>query len=127
MYAMHQIAKYSSDLRQTHKEAILYLVCDLKKMCNLGLKFMPDSKKSFECHCDVDFSGNWNKEFTPIDLITAKSRSGWIIFYAGCPISWASKHLSQVALSTTKAEYIPMSQALCYVILIMNLLQEMRE
>jgi hypothetical protein len=62
-----------------------------------------------------------------VDPSTAKSRSGWIIFYAGCPVSWASKLQSQVALSTTEAEYIAMSQALRDVIPVMNLLQEMRE
>ncbi len=58
---------------------------------------------------------------------TSKSRSGWIIFYAGCHISWASKLQSQVTLSTTEAEYIAMSQSLRDVIPVMNLLQEMRE
>ena len=58
VYATHQIAKYSSDPRQSHGEAILYLVCYLKKMRNLGLKFKPDPKKRFECYCDTDFSGN---------------------------------------------------------------------
>jgi hypothetical protein len=62
-----------------------------------------------------------------VDPSTAKSRSGWIIFYAGCPVSWASKLQSQVALSTTEAEYIAMSQALHDVIPSMNLLQEMSE
>ena len=62
-----------------------------------------------------------------MDPSTAKSRSGWIIFYAGCPVSWASKLQSQVALSTTEAEYIAMSQALRDVIPVMNLIQEMRE
>jgi hypothetical protein len=75
----------------------------------------------------VDFSGNWTREFAPVDPSTAKSRSGWIIFYAGCPVSWASKLQSQIVLSTTKAEYIAMSQALHDVIPVMNLLQEMRE
>jgi hypothetical protein len=127
MYAMQQIAKYLSDSRQSHGEAILYLVCCLNTMQNLGLKFKPDSKKGFECYCDADFSGNWNKEFKPVDSSTAKSQSGWIIFYAGCPIYWASKLQSQVVLPTTKAEYIAMSQALCDIIPIMKLLQEMRE
>jgi hypothetical protein len=68
--------KFSSDPRQSHGEAILYLVCYLKKMCNLGLKFKPDSKKSFECSCDADFSGNWNKKLTPVDLSTAKLQIG---------------------------------------------------
>jgi hypothetical protein len=103
------------------------LVCYLKKTRNLGLKFKPDPKKGFECYCDVDFSGNWNREFAPVDPSTAKSRRRWIIFYAGCPISWASKLQSKLALSATKAKYITMSQALRDVIPIMNLLQEMRE
>ncbi len=109
IYATHQIAKYLSDPRQSHGEAILYLVHYLKKTQDLGLKFKPDPKKGFECYCDAEFSGNWNREFAPMDPSTTKSQSGWIIFYAGCPISWASKLQSQIALSTTKAEYIAMS------------------
>jgi hypothetical protein len=54
-------------------------------------------------------------------------KAGGSFFYAGCPLSWASKLQSQIALSTTKAEYIVMSQALRDVIPVMNLLQEMRE
>jgi hypothetical protein len=127
IYAMHQIAKYLSDPRQSHGEAIRYLVRYLKKTRDIGLKFKPDPKKGFKGYCDTDFSGNWNREFAPIYPSTAKSQSGWIIFYAGCPVSWASKLQSQIALSTTKAEYIAMSQALRDIILVMNLLQEMRE
>jgi hypothetical protein len=127
MYRTHQIAKYSSDPRQSHGKAILYLVRYLKKTQDLGLKFKPDPKKGFECYCDADFSGNWNKKIVSVDLSTAKSRSRWIIFYAGCPISWASKLQTQVTLSTTEAEYIAMLQSLCDVIPVMNLLQEMRE
>jgi hypothetical protein len=81
----------------------------------------------FECYCDANFSGNGNKAFASVDPSTAKLQSGWIVFYAGSPISWASKLQSQVALSTTEAEYIAMSQSLRYVIPVMNLLQEMRE
>ncbi len=128
MYVTHQIAKYSSDPSQSHGKAILYLVHYLKKMRNWGLKFKPDPKKGFECYCDTNFSGNWNKAIASVDPSTAKSQSDWIIFYAGCPVSWASKLHSQVALATTtEAEYIDMSQSLRDVIPVMNLLQEMRE
>jgi hypothetical protein len=127
MYAMHQIVKYLSDPRQSHGEAILYLVHYLKKTWDLGLNFKPDPKKGLECYCDADFSGNWNREFAHVYPSTAKSQSRWIIFYAGCPISWTFKLQSQIALSTTKAEYITMSQALRDIIPIINLLQEMRE
>jgi hypothetical protein len=127
MYAMHQIAKYSSDPRISHGKAVLYLICYLKKTRELGLHFKPDPNKGFECYCDADFSGLWDKAFAPADPSTSKSQSGWIIFYAGRPVSWASKLQSQCALSTTKAEYIAMSQALRDVIPIMGLLQKMRE
>jgi hypothetical protein len=53
MYTTHQIAKYSLDPRQSHGKAILYLVCYLKKMPNLRLKFKPDPKKGFECYFDA--------------------------------------------------------------------------
>ena len=125
-YATHQIAKYSADPREPHGEAILYLVRYLKKTRDLGLRFKPDPTKGFECYCDADFAGNWNKPFAANDPSTAKSRSGWVVFYANCPIIWASKLQTQVALSTTEAEYIAMSMALRDVIPIMFLLLEMR-
>jgi hypothetical protein len=127
MYATHQIAKYSSNPRKLHGKAILYLVCYLKKTRDLGLHFKPDPSEGFECYCNADFSGLWNKAFASVDPSTAKFQSGWIIFNAGCPTAWASKLQSQVALSTNEAEYIAMSQALRDVIPIMGLLQEMRE
>jgi hypothetical protein len=73
MYATHQIAKSSSDSRQSHGKAILYLICYLKKTCDLGLQFKPESNKGFECYCDADFSGLWNKAFAPMDPSTSKS------------------------------------------------------
>jgi hypothetical protein len=127
MYAMHQIAKYSSDPGQTHGEAILYLIRYLKKTRDLGLKFKPNPDKGFEGYCNADFLGNWNKKFAPVDPSTAKSQSGWIVFYAGCPVCWASKLQSQVALFTTEAEYIAMSMSLPDVIPVMNLIAEMKE
>jgi hypothetical protein len=88
---------------------------------------MPHPSKGFQCFCDADFSGNWKKEFTPTDPSTAKSRSGWIIFYTNCPTIWASKLQSQVALSTTEAEYIAMSMAFCDAIPLKELIKEIHE
>eukprot|EP00804_Cyclotella_cryptica_P008228 CCRYP_015146-RA/>CCRYP_015146-RA protein AED:0.29 eAED:0.29 QI:0/0/0/1/1/1/3/0/283 len=120
-------AKYSSDPRKEHGEAIVYIVRYLKKTRHLGLKFRPKKSKGFECYCDADFAGNWNKDFAQHNPSTAKSRSGWVIFYARCPIIWASKLQSQVALSTTEAEYIAMSMALRDLIPIMELMTEFQE
>ncbi|KAL7474997.1 hypothetical protein ACHAW6_000933 [Cyclotella cf. meneghiniana] len=126
LYAIHQAAKYSADPRLEHGKAIVYVKC-LKATHQIGLCFKPDASKGFQCYGDADFSRNWNKEFKATDPSTAKSRSGWIVFFAACPIIWASKLQSQVALFTTEAEYIAMSMALHDIIPLMELINETRE
>ncbi|KAL7484860.1 hypothetical protein ACHAW6_010466, partial [Cyclotella cf. meneghiniana] len=99
LYATHMVAKYASSPRKEHGKAILYIVWYLIKNHNLGLHFKPDSSKGFYCYADVDFSGEWNRDFAETDPSTAKSRSGWFILYANCPVIWCSKLQSPVALS----------------------------
>ncbi len=73
MYATHQIGKYASDPRKTHGKAILYLVRYLMTLRDLGIRFKPDPSKGFECYCNADFSGIWNKTLAPNDPSMAKS------------------------------------------------------
>jgi hypothetical protein len=80
--------------------------------------------KGFDCYCDADFSGIWNKHLALYDLSTDKSCSGWILFYTGYLVIWASKLQIQAALSTTEAEYIPMSQSQQDIHPVMFLVQE---
>jgi len=44
--------------------------------------------------------------------------------YAGCPLTWASKIQTEMVLSTTEAEFIPLGEGLRTVIPIMSLLEE---
>ena len=96
----------------------------LKRTRTLGLKFKPNPSKGFKDYVDADFSGLWNRIEAPTDPSTAKSRAGWIIFYAGCPIIWASRLQTQVSLSTTEAEYIALSMSLRDVIPALELVTE---
>ena len=57
----------------------------------------------------------------------SKSRSGWIVCFAGAPITWVSKMQTITALSTTEAEYIALSTSLREVIPLMGILKEARE
>ncbi len=75
----------------------------------------------------LDFAGGFNKNFSQDDPECAKSQSGWYIIYASCPIIWASKLQTQVDLSTMGAEYISLSSALCEVIPIMQLIEEVKQ
>jgi hypothetical protein len=87
----------------------------------------PDPSKSFEVHVDCDFAGNWVKEDAMNDPSTAKSRTGYVIGYQGCPITWAFKLQTEVVLSTTESEYVGLSESLRIAIVLMNLLKEMKE
>jgi hypothetical protein len=73
VYATHQLAKYSSNPREPHREAVLYLIHCLKKIWDFGTCFKPDRDKGFECYCEAEYSGNWNKHLAPFDPISAKS------------------------------------------------------
>lgn len=50
-----------------------------------------------------------------------------MITYANCPLYWQSKLQSEIALSTTEAEYIALSQALREIIPLINLLSEVKK
>ena len=58
------------------------------------------------------------------DIDTARSRTGYVISYGGCPVIWASRLQTEIALSTTEAEYIALSSALREVIPMIDLCQE---
>ena len=46
--------------------------------------------KSFEAYADADFCGNWDKSIAMEDSDTARSRSGFLLTYAGVPLQWGS-------------------------------------
>lgn len=124
--AVHQTARFSVQPMLSHERAIMRIGKYLKGSKEYGLNFRPDASKGLECFVDADFAGGWNKN----DGNTADSvmsRTGYVIMYAGCPITWCSKLQTEVALSTTEAEYIALSQSLREVIPIMQLLREINE
>ena len=78
----------------------------------------------FDCWVDTDYAGNWHYNNAHIDPMTSKSRSGWIVRFAGAPITWASKMQMIPALSTMEAEYIALSTSLREVIPLMGIIKE---
>ena len=71
----------------------------------------------------IDMIG-WNKRVAERPLRRFGSER---VKYANCPIVWASKLQSTLALSTTEAEYIALSTAMREVIYLLNLIDEMSE
>ena len=122
--AVQQCARYNNAPMRSHEEAVKRICRYLLKTKDRGLILKPDKSKGLECYVDADFAGAWSKHSSH-DPKSVHSRTGFCIFYAGCPILWKSKVQSIIALSTTEAEYIALSSALREVIAIIHLLEEL--
>jgi hypothetical protein len=75
---------------------------------------------------DADFAGGWNSEEAD-DADNIHSRTGFTIYYTGCPVYWQSKLQTEIAPSTAEAENIAMLQALRETIPLVTLMQEKNE
>ena len=125
-YQVHQAARFSENPRETHTEAVHRLARYLKGNADKGVVLNP-TNHSFDVYADADYCGLWNKDTALEDPSTAKSRTGFIVMYAGCPIIWGSQLQTETALSTTESEYISLSTALRNTIPLMRLVKEMKE
>jgi hypothetical protein len=88
---------------------------------------MKPNQEGMECWVDASHASERSNKTAIDDSNTARSRMGYPITYAGCPMHWASKMQTEIALSSTEAEYIALSQAMREVIPIMWLLDEAHE
>ena len=122
-YAVHQCARFSINPRESHANAVRHIGRYLLQSRDEGIILNP-KEQSFDCFVDADFAGLWNPQTAAYDPITSKSRTGYVVTYAGCPISWQSKLQTVTALSTSEAELIALSTALREVIPLMEVIKE---
>jgi hypothetical protein len=88
-YALHQCARFSADPKVEHEAAVKWLGRYLRATRDKGLIFRPKAQP-FDCRVDADLARNWDTTDSNHPS-TARSRSGYIITYAGCPIISKSK------------------------------------
>jgi len=124
--AVHQCARFSAKPKAKHAEAVKRIGRYLLGTKDKGLIMKPN-QEGMECWVDASHASEWSNKAAIDDSNTARSRMGYLITYAGCPMHWASKMQTEIALSSTEAEYIASSQAMREVIPIMWLLDEAQE
>ena len=99
-------SRYMADLGREHWAALKWILKYLKGSVMVGLKFgngvWSEKDEILEGFCDSDYAAN---------LDNRKSQSGYIFTLFGTTISWKSNLQSVVALSTTEAEYIALTEA----------------
>ena len=110
-FAVNQAARFTHDPRECHAVAIKRIVRYLQHTKDRGLRFKPSTDWKMDCYVDADFCGLWGSE-DPDDPIVAKSRTGYIITLAGCPLIWKSTLQQETSVSTMMAEYVALSASM---------------
>jgi len=121
--AVHQATKFSNVSKAYHDTAVKRINKYLLGTEDKGLVYRPDVLKGLEVFIDTDFTEGFDKANAE-DPASVYSRIEYIIKYANCPVIWKSKLQTEIALSTTKAEYIALSTALRETIPIIHFLRK---
>jgi hypothetical protein len=124
LFAVHQCARFSADPKLSHERALKRILRYLKGTNDKGIILKPNREAGIQCYVDADFAGGYMSE-TSDEPVSVFSRTGYAIFYLGCPIVWVSKLQSEISLSTVEAEYIALSTAMRDIIPLMDQVKEM--
>ena len=101
-----------------HWQAVKWILRYIKKTLDVGLIFEKDDMVSQHVvrYCDSDYAG---------DLDKRRSTTGYVFTLTKAPVSWKSTLQSTVALSTTKAEYMAITEAVKEAIWLQGLLDDL--
>ena len=109
-YAVHQCARYNFEPKRSHELALKRIGRYLKGTMSKGLILDPSDDYNIDCYPDADFAGLWGRE-NPDDPSSVRSRTGYVITLARCPVLWVSRLQPSIAMSTMESEYIALSQS----------------
>ena len=115
-FAVSQCARFVHSPRRSHEKALERIGRYLKGTSDKGLVYRPQLDEGslvldIDCYVDADFAGLWPHE-DKLDPTSVKSRTGFVICIANCPVIWTSKLQATIALSTMEAEYMALSMAM---------------
>ena len=122
-FAVHQCARFTHNPKVSHEKAIIRICRYLKGTQEEGLIYEPSSEMTVDCYVDADFAGLYGVEDSQ-DPISVKSRTGYVILIANCPLLWVSKLQSEIALSTLESEFIALSSSFRSLIPTKRLIEE---
>jgi hypothetical protein len=95
--------------KHSHELALKRIGRYLKQTPYRGMVMNPSSDVcKIDAYPDADFAGMYGHE-EHTDPACAKSRIGFIIIFADCPVFWQSKLQTETALSTIEAKFIALS------------------
>ena len=94
--ALNQAAAYVSNPGREHWDAVLQILCYIKKTIHYGLVYGDCSNSTLLGFTDADWAG---------DLQTRKSTTGILFTFNGGPVAYGSRRQRATALSTRDSEF----------------------
>jgi hypothetical protein len=122
-FAVHQAARFTHNPKASHAKAIKHICRYLKGTLTDGLILQPGNAMNVDCWVDADFCGLYGTEDVH-DPTSVKSRTGYIITVANCPVIWVSKLQTEIALSTVESEFTALSQSMRSLIPLRRIMEE---
>ena len=95
--------------------AVEHILCYLKGALGRGIIYSNHGHNRVECFTDADWAGS--KEY-------GRSTSGYCVFVGGNLVSWKSKKQGVVSRSSAESEYRAMTQSVCEIMWLHQLLME---
>ena len=110
-FAVSSAACYAHSPRLSHEKALICIGQYLKGTKQYGLVLRPTENLVIKCYVGANFAGLWNFE-DPADPASVKSRTGFVLLIANCPVLWKSLSQKSISCSTMEAEYHALSTAM---------------
>ena len=90
--SVSQTSRYVHNPKESHELALIYIGRYLKGAADKGIIFRLSTDGTFKTNIDVDasFADGWRTKLST-NLDSVKSRTGYIIEVAYCPVLWISK------------------------------------
>ena len=107
-FTTHQCARYIHSPKQSHKDTLKPIERYLKDTETKGLILNPSKFLNTHCYPDTNFAGLWTRDDVQ-DPHCVRSRTGYVISLANCPVLWKSNAQTENALSTMETEYVALS------------------
>ena len=123
-YAVNCCARYMFCPCKSHEIALKRIGRYLKATRDKGLILDPCKELRIDSYPDADFAGMYGHEVIT-DPSCVKSRTGFIITVAHCPVLWVSKLQTETALSTMEAEIIALAHSCRELFPIINIVVEL--
>ena len=99
-FAVQQLSQFTTSYGQEHWTAIKHVLRYLKGTRNGGIVFKRDAGLDLEVYVDSDYANRAD----------ALSIGGYVAMIGGSCVGWSSRNQRMVALSTTEAEYIALTE-----------------